>query len=54
MTDPDRREAVILAVERAVRERFAASLPLNDDDDEWRREAEAVADAALGALEGWG
>jgi hypothetical protein len=43
-------EAVIAAVERVMRERFAASVPLEDDDDEWRREAEAAADAALAAI----
>lgn len=49
MTNPD-REAVIEAVERVMRERFAASVPNDDDSAEWRREAEAVADAALAVL----
>jgi hypothetical protein len=50
MTDNEAREAVIRAVERAIREQFATSVPLEDDDAEWRREAEAVADAALAAI----
>jgi hypothetical protein len=47
--DSERRSAVVQAIERVLRERFAASAPLEDDDAEWRREAEAVADAALDA-----
>jgi hypothetical protein len=42
------REAVIEAVERVLRERFTHSAP--HDDREWRRDAEAVADAAVAAL----
>ena len=43
-----RREAVVQAVERVLREQLAHSAP--HDDREWRRDAEAVADAALAAL----
>jgi hypothetical protein len=46
---PDHREAVVRAVEQALRERFASSAP--SSDQEWRADAEAVADAALKALE---
>lgn len=44
------RETVTEAVERVIRERFAASVPNENDDAEWRLEAEAVADAALAAI----
>lgn len=42
------REAVVQAVERALRERFASSAP--STDQEWRMDAEAVADAALATV----
>lgn len=51
MTD-DLPEAVVRAVEQAMRRQFAASLPLDDDADGWRQEAEIVARAALEAYEG--
>lgn len=46
---PDTRDAVIEAVERAMRDRFRWSVPLYNDD--WRQDAEVVADAALRAIE---
>ena len=48
MTD-DRREAAIRAVERAMRDRLQWSVA--DTPQEWRADAEAVADAALAALD---
>jgi len=42
-------EAVVDAVERALRHQFAYSLPHDDDDAGWRREAEIVAQAAIDA-----
>jgi hypothetical protein len=43
------REAVSHAVEQVMRERMQWSVPLSDED--WRKDAEAVADAALHAIE---
>ena len=43
-----RREAVVQAVEQVLREQLAQSAP--HDDRDWRRDAEAVADAALAVL----
>ena len=43
------RERVVEAVERALREVVAWSTPATDD--EWRADAETVADAALATME---
>ncbi len=46
--DRDTRERVAQAVTAAMQEAFSASVP--DTPEEWRRDAEAVTDAALNAL----
>jgi hypothetical protein len=47
--DDATRETVVKAVEDVMRERMQWSVPLADED--WRADAEAVADAALTAIE---